>query len=107
MENLACPNQTDLTRMATGVLHRRSEEVRAHVDACESCSSLLAEITQQNESLECRLAQLTVEDVDAAGVMLQEEILLKAINSDSWLTPQSYELAKQTALFSTPCSRAI
>ena len=104
MENLACPNQTDLTRMATGVLHRRSEEVRAHVDACDRCSSLLAEITQQNESLECRLAQLTVEDVDAAGVMLQEEILLKVMNSDCWLTPQSYELAKQTALFSTPCT---
>jgi serine/threonine protein kinase len=59
---------------------------------------------QQNESLECRLAQLTVEDVDAAGVMLQEEMLLKVMNSDSWLTPQSYELAKQTALFSTPCT---
>lgn len=104
MENLACPNQTDLTRMATGVLHRRSEEVRAHVDACDRCSSLLAEITQQNESLECRLAQLTVEDVDAAGVMLKEEMLLRVMNSDSWLTPQSYELAKQTALFSTPCT---
>lgn len=26
-----------------------------------------------------------------------------AVNSESWLTPHSYELAQQTALFSTPC----
>ncbi len=103
MENLTCPNQTDLTRLATGVLHRRSEEVRGHVEACDKCSRLLEEIIQQNQSLEFRLAQMTVEDVDAAAVMLREEILLDATNADSWLTPQSYELAKQTALFSTPC----
>ena len=104
MGNLTCPNQTDLTRMAIGVLHRRSEEVRRHVEACDKCSRLLLEIIQQNESLECRLAQLTVEDIDAAGVMLQEEMLLDATDTDSWLTPQSYELAQQTALFSSPCT---
>lgn len=90
--------------MATGVLHRRSEEVRRHVEACDKCGRLLAEIIQQNESLECRLAQLKVEDVDAAGVRLQDEMRLDETNSDSWLTPDSYELAKQTALFSTPCT---
>jgi serine/threonine protein kinase len=103
MENPECPTHTDLTRMATGVLHAHLQEVREHLDSCEKCSGTLAEITQQTAWLECRLARLTLDDVEAAGVMLQAERVLESTNSDGWLSPESYELAQQTALFSTPC----
>ena len=103
MANQNCPTQTDLTRMATGVLHTRLGEVSAHVESCEKCAGLLAEIIQQTDLLESRLARLTLEDVDAAGSKIESEVLLQVTNSDSWLSPQSYELAQQTALFSTPC----
>lgn len=103
MESRACPNQTELTRMATGVLHRRTDEIRAHLELCGKCRSLLDDIKQQNALLEVRLAQLTLEDVEVAGATIREEMDLAVANSESWLTAQSYELAQQTALFSTPC----
>ncbi len=103
MGNQECPTQTDLTRMATGVLHARLDEVREHLDLCEKCSGLLAEITEQTDWLENRIARLTLGDVDAAGLALQEERLWETTNSQAWLSPQSYDIAKQTALFSTPC----
>ena len=103
MGNLNCPTQTDLTRMATGVLHTRLAEVTAHLESCEKCSGLLAEIIEQNDLLESRLTRLTIEDVDAAGSKLETEMLLETMDSATWLSPQSYELAQQTALFSTPC----
>ncbi|MDA7914907.1 bifunctional serine/threonine-protein kinase/formylglycine-generating enzyme family protein [bacterium] len=103
MENRECPSQTELTRMATGVLHARFGEVRTHLERCDKCSDLLVEIIQQNDLLEKRLSRLTLDDVNTAGLKLEAEVLLSAVDSESWLTPQSYELARQTALFSTPC----
>ena len=89
--------------MATGVLYRRSDEVRAHLESCDMCSRRLAEIMQQNQVLERRLTQVTLDDVEAAGMTLRAEGIVQVADAESWLTPQSYELAKQTALFSTPC----
>ncbi len=103
MGNQECPTRTDLTRMATGVLLARQDEVREHLDSCEKCSRLLAEITAQTDWLESRLARLTLDDVNKAGLTIQEESLLETSNSEAWLSPESFELAQQTALFSTPC----
>ena len=61
--------------MATGVLHTRLGEVSAHVESCEKCAGLLAEIIQQTDLLESRLARLTNEDVDADGSKIESEVL--------------------------------
>ncbi|MGB1709340.1 MAG: hypothetical protein ACPHF4_16030, partial [Rubripirellula sp.] len=63
----SCPTLTDLTRMATGVLYRRSDEVRVHLESCDMCSRRLDEIMQQNQVLERRLTKVTLDDVEAAG----------------------------------------
>ena len=52
--------------MATGVGHTQIGEVSADVESCEKFADLLAEIIEQTDLLESRLARPTLEDVDAA-----------------------------------------